>query len=144
MPPQSLIFWPVLTLAAWTFLVLLTIPICRFTALAKGLLRDGDYQYEEGTHIPAWVRLPNLLFMNLLEVPVLFYVVALLLFVTRGVDALALGLAWGYVALRLLHGLIYVSYNAVMHRFLAFAISNVVVFVLWVRFGLHLLALPPV
>lgn len=144
MTQQALIFWPVLALAAWTFLVLLMIPVCRFTAAAKGQLRIGDYRYEEGTHIPVWVRLPNLLLMNLLEVPVLFYAVALLLFVTRGVDALALELAWGYVALRLLHSLIYVSYNAVMHRFLAFAISNVVVFVLWVRFGLHLLALPPV
>jgi len=42
-----------------------------------------------------------------------------------------MSLAWVYVALRIAHSLVHVSYNKVMHRLALFAISNVVVSVMW-------------
>jgi hypothetical protein len=77
--------------------------------------------------------------MNLLELPLLFYVVCLALYITLSVDALALALAWLYFALRLVHSLVHLTYNNVFHRLGAFAASAVVLGALWVRFGVALL-----
>jgi len=55
------------------------------------------------------------------------------------VTPLLLGLAWAYVALRLLHSFIHVGYNKVMHRFNVFALSALVLLVMWVLLVAHLL-----
>ena len=53
--------------------------------------------------VPPEARVPNRAVMNLLEIPVLFYVVCLGVALAGRTDAWALRLAWAYVALRLLH-----------------------------------------
>jgi len=47
----------------------------------------------------------------------------------------AIALAWAYVALRVVHSLIHITYNHVLHRFLAFASSNFVLLALWILVG---------
>lgn len=136
---QTLIFWPSLILILWTFLVLVQVPIRRFRAAFAGRVEAVDFQYGESERVPADVALPNRVFMNLVEVPPLFYVVSLMHFVTNQVDAVALGLAWLYFALRMAHSIIYLSYNHVVHRFAVFATSNLVVIALVIHLGLALL-----
>jgi hypothetical protein len=124
---QSLIFWPVMALVAWTFLVLVQVPIRRFLALFAGRVTAADFNYGESSQVPADVALPNRVFMNLVEVPVLFYTICLIFFVTNSVDLLVVETAWFYFSLRIVHSVIYLSYNHVIHRFAVFAISNLVV-----------------
>jgi len=50
-----------------------------------------------------------------------------------------LALAWAYVACRALHSLIHLTYNNVLHRLAAFAASNVVLLVIWIRLVLAVL-----
>ena len=50
---------------------------------------------------------------------------------------MALGVAWLYVALRLVHSAIHLTYNKVRHRLIPFATSNVVLVVYWVVFFRH-------
>ena len=50
-----------------------------------------------------------------------------------------LGLAWAYVALRVVHSGIHCTYNRVKHRFFAFAASNLVLWALWVVLAVQLL-----
>jgi len=76
--------------------------------------------------------------MNLLELPMLFYVVGILLYVSGGASYLAIFLAWLYVALRIVHSLIHLTYNHVLHRLAAFTLSNVALVMLWVLAGVHL------
>ncbi len=52
---------------------------------------------------------------------------------------LSLGLAWAYVALRVVHSAIHCGYNRVMHRFYAFLASNLVLWALWAWLGWRLL-----
>jgi hypothetical protein len=125
-------------LVALTFTVLLMIPIARFRAGAAGKVTVADFRLGESQRVPPATQLPNRNYMNLLELPVLFYVACLSLYLTGKVDQTALTLAWVYVGLRALHSLIHVSYNNVIHRLSAFAISNVVLAVLWLRFFLAL------
>lgn len=131
MPTTSPIFLPMAVLALWTMLVLLLVPIARFRAGGKGQVDFDDFRYGESARVPDSVRLPNRNFMNLLEVPVLFYVAGFMAFLTGHVDGLIMGLAWTYVALRLGHSIVHLSYNNVPHRLALFAISNVVVSVIW-------------
>ena len=77
-------------------------------------------------------------FRNLFEVPVLFYVLCLALYVTHRQDAVLLTLCWLFVALRAMHSAIHCTYNNVMHRFLVYVTSTVLLFGLWVWLGIEL------
>jgi len=134
----SAIFYPVVALVALTFAVLLLIPYARFRAGYAGRVKVKDFRYGESANVPADVSLPNRNLMNLLETPLLFYVVCIALFVTGTVDSVALWLAWAYVALRAVHSLIHLTYNNVYHRLGAYAASIAVLLALWVRFALTL------
>ncbi len=136
---QNDILIPLMALIGWTMLVLLLVPYQRIKAARKGQVTTQDFKLGESGKVPEATRIPNRNFMNLLEVPVLFYIVCLVLCLTQKGDALALQLAWAYVALRVLHSLIHLSYNRVMHRLTAFALSNGVLVVIWARLLLSLL-----
>ncbi|MEK6663802.1 MAG: MAPEG family protein [Pseudomonadota bacterium] len=132
------ILYPMFGLAVWTALVLLLVPVTRFRAAARGEVTAADFKLGESSAVPPAVSIPNRNYMNLLEAPVLFYVVCLILFVSATSSANAIYLAWAYVVLRMVHSAIHLTYNKVLHRMLAFAVSNVVLVALWVLAGLAL------
>jgi hypothetical protein len=132
------IFYPMGALALLTLLVLVQIPLRRFRAGFKGQVNYGDFRGGESARVPTEVSLPNRNYMNLLELPVLFYVVCLSLFVTGHVTTTSVRLAWVYVALRLVHSIVHLTYNDVRHRGLAFAASNFVLLAMWVGLFLAL------
>ena len=76
---------------------------------------------------------------NLFELPVLFYVAVLLTLVLMIQDRLLVQLVWGYVALRYLHSLVHCTYNRVMHRFIAYAASCLVLMIIWARLAAYVL-----
>ena len=123
---------PVFVLAGWTAGVLLLVAVRRLTAG----LPPSVYTQGEAPNVPPAVCLPNRNYMNLLELPVLFYVACLFAFVAVPVAPLVVPLAWAYVALRIVHSLIHITYNHVMHRFAAFVLSNGVLVALWGAVGM--------
>ena len=130
---QAAIFFPVFALAAWTFVILLLIPYKRIKAVALKQLVADDFKLGESKNVPPNVSLPNQNYVNLLELPVLFYVVCLVLYVTNSVDAMAIYLAWGYVGLRLIHSLVHLTSNNVFRRLIVFAMSAFVLMAMWGR-----------
>jgi len=134
---QNPIFLPMGVLAFWTFTVLLLIPFQRFRAGFAGKVTADDFKYGESDSVPGHVSIPNRAMMNLLELPVLFYVICLMFFVTNRVDATVLEIAWVYVAFRLAQTLIHITYNNVFHRLTMFSISNFVLVSLWGMFFLR-------
>ena len=78
-------------------------------------------------------------YRNLFEMPVLFYLALVVTAIAGLVTPLSLGLAWAYVALRVVHSAIHCGYNRVMHRFYAFLASNLVLWALWAWLGWRLL-----
>ncbi|HEY2356021.1 MAG TPA: MAPEG family protein [Phenylobacterium sp.] len=131
---QNLIFAPMGALAFLTLGVLNLIPIRRFRAGALGQIVADDFKYGESAKVPGHVSIPNRSMMNLLELPMLFYVGSLMFYASGKVDALVLGVAWLYVALRYAHAAIHLTYNNVRHRLIPFALSNVVLVAYWVLF----------
>ena len=125
------ILLPMVALAGLTFCVLLLIPLRRFRAGFAGKVRMDDFRFGESERVPPEVSIPNRNMMNLLELPLLFYVACLTYLVIGHVNEFALALAWIYVGLRVAHSAIHVTYNRVRHRLVAFAASNVVLVMLW-------------
>ncbi len=97
-----------------------------------------DFKDGESSNVPADVARPNRVFMNLVEVPVVFYALIGFFLVTGCTDRTALALAWLYVSLRIAHSLIYLTYNDVVHRFAVFAVSNLVVLAMICRLAISL------
>jgi hypothetical protein len=128
------ILWPVGAMALLTFCVLGLIPIRRIGAGFRNELTPDDFRYGESARVSGHVSIPNRAMMNLLELPVLFYVVCIVFYVTGRVGGAIVYLAWLYVSLRLAHTAIQLSYNKVLHRLIAFAASNVVLIAMWVMF----------
>lgn len=126
------ILYPVFALAALTGMVLLLIPFTRVRALLRREVRTADFRLGESAAVPDAVRIPNRNYMNLLELPVLFYVVCLLFYVAVQPTPAAVWLAWAYVGLRAAHTAVHLTYNHVLHRLGLFAASNVVLVMLWV------------
>ena len=130
MDKMSILF-PMIALATLTFAVLLLIPVRRFRAGIAGQIRYDDFKFGESERVPPEVSIPNRNMMNLLELPMLFYVACLITLVIGRVDEYALALAWLYVGLRVVHSIIHVTYNRVRHRLIAFTLSNVVLVMFW-------------
>jgi hypothetical protein len=131
---QEMIFARMGVMALLTFIVLGMIPVRRFRAGQAGRVTAEDFRFGESPAVPGDVALPNRNYMNLLELPTLFHIGGLLYFVAGRLDQAALTLAWAYVALRAIHSVIHVTYNNVMHRLTAFALSNLVLMVFWLLF----------
>ena len=77
-------------------------------------------------------------FRNLFEVPVLFYVLCIAIAANGGSSPGFVSAAWAYVGLRALHSLIHVTYNRVVHRFLVYVASPLLVFGMWIAFFLRI------
>jgi hypothetical protein len=129
---DNAILLPVMALIGWTFLVLLQIPSRRFQASFQKKVAEADFAYGESTRVPPEVSLPNRNYMNLLEAPMLFYVVCIVFYVSGVMIPTFVTLAWSYVGLRVVHSLIHLTYNRVRHRLLPFALSNIVLITMWV------------
>jgi hypothetical protein len=127
--PQNAIFAPMGVLAGITFFVLLFVPASRF-------LTRGSVPQDSATgDIPGGLGNPN--FADLLEMPVLFYVVCLMAALAGRTGGAMLGLAWTYVGLRALHSAVHLTYDNPGHRTALFALSNFAVLAMW---GLFFLA----
>jgi hypothetical protein len=121
-----------LTFAVWLRLYAVRIPEMRRRrihpqSVATSITKAGKYEDVRASDN----------FVNLFEVPVLFYVAAFTAIVLGLVTPLSLGLAWAYVGLRVLHSGIQCSYNKVMHRFAVYSVSCLVLLALWAWLALH-------
>ena len=131
---QELIFAPMGAMALLTFIVLGFIPATRFRAVFARLVTADDFKLGESVRVPPNVAVTNRNYMNLLELPMLFYVAGLMYYVAGRVDLTVLIVAWTYVALRAVHSAIHLSYNNVVHRLSVFALSNFVLATFWILF----------
>jgi hypothetical protein len=137
------VLYPMFALAAWTLIILLLIPIVRAGSARRREIAIDDFKYGESAAVPPSVSIPNRNYMNLLELPMLFYVVCIVLYVTAGASTGTIAVAWAFVVLRIAHSLIHLTYNRVVHRLAAFSAANVALVVLWVGAALHLVATAP-
>jgi hypothetical protein len=136
------IFLPVVVLVFWTFAIVLLMPFARFRSGFLGNVGHPASAHGDSGAAQQGVSIPNRAYMNLLEMPVLFYVGCLVLFVTGGASYFTIAIAWIFVAMRIAQSVIHLTYNRPSHRGTAFALGNVALVALWVVIAVHVLAVP--
>jgi len=137
---QNLILYPVFAQAALTFGVGIWLARLRFAAVRRGDLSPRYFAINRGGEVPEYLAKVSNNYNNLLELPVLFYVVTALLLITVNVEPAQVILAWIFTGSRLVHTYIHTTYNNVRHRLRAFLLGAVVLMVMWLLFFVRLLA----
>jgi hypothetical protein len=78
-------------------------------------------------------------FQNQIELPLLFYVLTILAWVTRQADLLFVAMAWIFVVLRVLHAAVHVTDNDFRRRGLLFIAGAIVLAAMWSIYMLRIL-----
>ena len=133
MRPETILA-PMSVLALWTGGMVFMVGFSRLRAVRARRVRPGAFRMGETADVPADVTVWNRNLMNLLEMPLLFYVVSIAFYVTHQVTPKVVTLAWIYLTLRLAHSLVHVTSNHILLRLLSYAASNFVLLALWIRF----------
>ena len=128
------IIYPVFCIVILTFIMAFATGTSRLISVRRKQINPKYYVLLSGDTPPDYVQKIGRNFVNLLEVPVLFYLLAVLVITLDINNTLLLNLAWLYVALRLVHTIIHVSYSYVMHRFMVFGLSVLTLLTMWVQF----------
>ena len=131
----SALLAPVVALVLWTFVMWGWMYYTRIPAILRMRMRldPNAPRGAQMNELPPQVRWKADNYNHLFEQPTLFYAVALVLVLTRDASNFALGLAWLYVALRVVHSVWQATVNVIPIRFYLFSASSVVLFVLAVR-----------
>jgi hypothetical protein len=135
---QTAIFGPffatmLLTLLVWVYMYIRRI---RFITMNNIDPKDLAVPGALAQLSPAEVSNPSDNLKNLFEIPVLFYALALYLFVTSQVDVTYVSAAWIFVAFRALHSVVHCTLNLVMLRFYLYLIATLAVWFMLVRTAL--------
>ena len=124
---QQAMLAPAAVLVAWSLIMLGWAAATRLPALSRigGMANakpGGRGQDLEGV-LPPVVNWKSHNYAHLMEQPTLFYAVVAILAIV-GADRIDVGLAWGYVGLRVVHSLWQATVNRVPVRFTLFSLST--------------------
>ncbi|HPI48709.1 MAG TPA: MAPEG family protein [Hyphomonadaceae bacterium] len=125
---------PVLALVVWTLVILVWLYARRIPAMRKAGIDPKMIKGSESyASLPpmnpkaVWVA-DN--YNHLHEQPTIFYALCVYSHLAGVVDGFSVGLAWAYVAIRILHSFIQVTTNFVPLRFVVFNIGSLVLMIL--------------
>jgi len=123
----------ILAMAAQAFLSIAILVLMgreRVPRVMSGEIAMADIAIERSAY-PLRARLLSNSFDNQFQLPVLFYVVALLALLLGGVTWLETIAALLFVALRYAHAFVHVTTNHVLHRFAVYSAGLAVLVILW-------------
>jgi hypothetical protein len=129
---------PLFVQVALTFVLLFWAGVIRVRAVQNGTVKGRDIALREPNWPPP-VRQVSYAYESQLELPLLFYVLTILAWITKQADLLFVALAWVFVALRLVHATIHVTTNNLAQRATAFILGGIVLALMWVIFMLRIL-----
>lgn len=125
------IFYPVFAMVVLVMCVIIRLGILRYRAVTANPKLFGFYVDYRGEMEPQAIRIVSRHLVNQFEMPMLFYLGAIVAYVTGQVSPSLLGLAWLYVGLRYLHSFVHLGKNVVFTRFRLFAASCLALMVFW-------------
>jgi hypothetical protein len=134
----------ILAMAAQAFIAIILVTWLGFERVprvSRGEIRMADIAVDR-TGYPLKARLLSNSFDNQFQLPVLFFVGALILLQLGLVGWFDVVLAWLFVALRIAHAAIHVTTNRVPRRFVLFSAGLAVLTLFWLWLVLRILLLP--
>ncbi|HIP95318.1 MAG TPA: hypothetical protein EYH38_03745 [Leucothrix sp.] len=138
---QSTIIYPLIGMVFLTFIVGVKMLASRIRAVKKEGMNPAFFALNRGAKQPDYLVRVSQHYENLFELPVLFYVVSLLIFITNKTDQIYLALAVSFVVIRYIHALIHITYNNLIHRRNSFLMGTIVLFIMWLRISFQLVTL---
>ncbi|PLA74552.1 hypothetical protein CYQ88_05585 [Hydrogenovibrio sp. SC-1] len=136
---QPLIFFPLLLLVFLTFYVGVRMLFLRVKAVKQDGLVPQYFQFNRGAKLPPYLIQCEQHYQNLFELPVLFYLLVITLFVTQQVTVWQLFLSCVFVVTRFWHAWEHLGSNFLIRRRNAFLIGSLVLIVGWVSFALAMI-----
>jgi len=133
----TLILLPVFAQVLLTFVMLFFTGRSRVAAVSSGAVKIKDVALGQKTW-PARAQQFSNNYQSQFELPLLFYVLCVLVLVTRQVDVVQLVLAWLFVVLRVAHTYIHTTSNFVPTRFRFFVAGFFVLVASWVYFAVKI------
>lgn len=128
---------PLFVQVALTFALLFTTGMLRRRALSSGAVHAEDIALRE-PNWPKRVMQFGYAYQNQLELPILFYVLTILVLITRQADLLFVLLSWIFVVLRIAQVYIHTTTNRVLRRGMAFGAGAIVLMAMWLVFALRI------
>ena len=134
MPEPEAILSPFFGMMLLTAVVWIYMYYRRLSFIFSERIRPQDLRTPERASglLPEAAQYPANNLRNLLELPVVFYVLCLYLYVTQTVDTVYVVAAWLFLVLRISHSAIHCTVNRVKYRFYAYFASALV---LWFMVG---------
>ena len=137
---QTAIFWPMLTHVALVYAVYALISRRRIAAVKAGSAKSSQFRENQ-------IEPPESLFVrnnltNQFELPVLFYAACLSLFVTGGVSAITVALAWLFALSRIAHTYVHVTSNRIRYRRPIFTLGYFLLAGMWIALVVVLIRSP--
>jgi hypothetical protein len=129
---------PLFVEVALTFALLVWTGYVRVGTVRRGEVAVRDIALRQPNWPANSTQLANA-YENQFELPVLFYVLTILAWITRQADLVFVILAWVFVVLRLLHAYIHVTSNHVSRRFAFFAAGTLVLALMWAIYIVRML-----
>ena len=130
---------PLLVQVALTFAIGFWMASKRVIAIRSRAVRARDVALREPNWPTHLMQLQNA-FLNQLELPVLFYLLTILVLITRTADLWFVVPAWIFIALRLAHAYVHVTRNIVRLRGLIFIAGAVVLCAMWIIFAVRIIS----
>jgi hypothetical protein len=121
-----------------TFVLMLQMGALRRADYSSGAVKADDIALREPRWPQRTTQAANA-FSNQFELPVLFYVLTILAWVTRHAGIVFVVLAWIFVICRVLQAYIHVTSNVVRYRGFFFSIGAVVLMIMWALYIIEVL-----
>src|SRR6476646_3388482 len=129
---------PLFVQVALTFVLLLWMGNTRAGVLKRKEVKVSDVALGQ-QNWPARVTQIGNNYHSQLQIPVLFYVLVILAWITRKADLLFVVMSWIFVISRIAHAWVHTTTNYVPNRFYAFAAGVFVLILMWVIFAVRIL-----
>ncbi|MDW9417119.1 MAPEG family protein [Sinorhizobium meliloti] len=123
------IFWPMVAHVALVFALYALLSTRRASLIRTGKI-DASL-FRENRDEPGESLIVRNSIANQFELPVLFHLCCVLLYLTEADNILSLGLAWLFVALRYAHAFIHVTSNRLRYRQPLFMAGFLVLVAMW-------------
>ena len=136
---DKVIFIPVFLMVLLTAIVWARMLQVRVAAMKQVRLHPEKMKSQQAKSLlPETANIPAENFINIFEVPVLFYVLVGFMLIADQVSNFSIFAAFVFVFLRYIHSFIALTYNKVTQRFLVYVLGSLVLWVMWGHFAFQL------
>ena len=126
---NTAIFWPLIVQTALIYTIYVIMSRRRLAAVKRGEVDASAFRVPQVEPESSSTVVRNL--VNQFELPFLFYVVCVVLYMVNGVNDATIVLAWAFVASRIAHSWVHITTNRVRQRRPLFIVGFLINGALW-------------